>query len=366
MKRDTKIINTSIKGIITNIFLVIFKSIVGVISRSTTMVLDALNNLSDTLSSIATIIGIKLANKKPDKEHPYGHGRIEYFTTMIVALIILIAGVIALKESIDKIVHPLDPDYSFVALLVIIVGIFTKIILGTYVKRKGKEYDSDTLVAQGSDALFDAIIALSTLIGAIIFITTKINIEGYIGIIIASFIIKSSIEMFKDPINDIIGIRISDELKEKIIKEITSFKEVKGAYDLILHNYGPISLIGSVHIEIDDELTARDIHKLSKEIEKVIYEKYDIIMTIGIYASNNTSEISNSIKKTIKKLIKNYQNILEIHGLYINEQDRMISFDIIYDYKESNIDNINKEIIDKLKEIYKNYDINIIVDKDIS
>ena len=216
MKRDAKIINTSIKGIITNIVLVIFKSVVGVISRSTTMVLDALNNLSDTLSSIATIIGIKLANKKPDKEHPYGHGRIEYFTTIIVALIILVAGVVALKESIDKIVHPLDPDYSYISLMVITIGIFTKIVLGTYVKRKGKEYDSDTLVAQGNDALFDAIIALSTLIGAIIFITTKINIEGYIGIIIASFIIKSSIEMIKDPINDIIGIRISDELIKQV------------------------------------------------------------------------------------------------------------------------------------------------------
>ena len=366
MKRDAKIINTSIKGIITNIVLVIFKSVVGVISRSTTMVLDALNNLSDTLSSIATIIGIKLANKKPDKEHPYGHGRIEYFTTIIVALIILVAGVVALKESIDKIVHPLDPDYSYISLMVITIGIFTKIVLGTYVKRKGKEYDSDTLVAQGNDALFDAIIALSTLIGAIIFITTKINIEGYIGIIIASFIIKSSIEMIKDPINDIIGIRISDELKEKIIKDITKFKEVKGAYDLILHNYGPITIIGSVHIEIDDELTARDIHKLSKEIEKEIYEKYDIIMTIGIYASNNTSKISKEINKDIRRICKAYNNILQIHGLYIDEKEKIISFDIIYDFVEKNTESINNEIINKLKENYNDYTITIITDKDIS
>ena len=366
MKRDTKIINTSIKGIITNLFLVLFKSIVGIISKSTTMILDALNNLSDTLSSIATIIGIKLANKKPDKEHPYGHGRIEYFTTMIVAIIILCAGIVAVKESIDKIINPVDPEYSYISLIVIIVGIFTKIALGTYVKRKGKEYDSDTLVAQGSDALFDAIIALSTLVGAIIFLLFNLNIEGYIGIIIASFIIKSSIEMIKDPINDIIGIRISDELKDNIINEISTFKEVKGVYDLILHNYGPIYILGSVHIEIDDELTARDIHRLSKEIEKVIYEKYDIIMTIGIYASNNTSKISKSIRKDIKNVIKSYNNILQIHGLFINEEEKIISFDIIYDFEEKNPEKINNEIIDKLKKIYKDYSITIIIDKDIS
>ena len=366
MKRNKIIVWTSIKGIITNIFLVIFKMIVGLIARSTAIVLDALNNLSDVLSSVATIIGIKLSNKAPDKEHPYGHGRIEYFTTMVVAIIILVTGVTALLESISKINKPIEPDYSIYTLIIIIIAIFTKIILGTYVKKKGKDYDSDTLVASGNDAIFDSILSLSTLIGALVFMFAHLNIDGYIGLIISSFIIKSALEMFKDPLNDIIGKRINDDLKSKIINEINKYKEVKGVYDLILHNYGPLTIIGSVHIELDDDMTAKEIHTLSKKIEYAIYQKYDIIMTIGIYASNNSSPLGNKIKKDIKRIIKKYENILEVHGFYIDEKDKQVTFDLIYDFDEKNIDSINKEIIKELESHYDDYKFHIIIDKDIS
>ena len=194
----------------------------------------------------------------------------------------------------------------------------------------------------------------------------KINVDGYIGLIIASFIIKNSIEMIKKPINDIIGIRINDDIKEKLIKDISSFKEVHGVYDLILHNYGPVNILGSVHIEIDDSLTAKEIHKLSKEIERMIYKKYDIIMTIGIYASNTDSKLGKEIKKEIIKISKKYDNILQIHGFYINENDKYVSFDIIYDFEEKEVDKINNEIKNKLKEKYNDYKFTIIVDKDIS
>ena len=366
MKRNKIIILTSIKGIITNIVLVIFKMIIGLLAKSTAIVLDALNNLSDVLSSVATIIGIKLSMKAPDKEHPYGHGRIEYFTTIIVAGIVFAAGLVALRESVEKIIHPITPEYSIITIIIIVVATITKIILGTYVKQKGKENDSDTLIASGYDAIFDSVLSSSTLLAAIIFMVTKINVDGYIGLIIASFIIKNSIEMIKKPINEIIGIRINDDIKEKLIKDISSFKEVHGVYDLILHNYGPVNILGSVHIEIDDSLTAKEIHKLSKEIERMIYKKYDIIMTIGIYASNTDSKLGKEIKKEIIKISKKYDNILQIHGFYINENDKYVSFDIIYDFEEKEVDKINNEIKNKLKEKYNDYKFTIIVDKDIS
>ena len=366
MKRNEIIIKTSIKGIITNIVLVIFKMFVGLLAKSTAIILDALNNLSDVLSSVATIIGVKLSNKKPDKEHPYGHGRIEYFTTIIVSLIVFAAGAIALRESIDKIIHPNIPEYSIFTLIIIIVSIITKIVLGTYVKKKGKENDSDTLIASGNDAIFDSILSSSTLIAALIFMITKVNVDGYIGLIISSFIIKSSIEMIKNPINDIIGIRINTEMKEKLFKDIKEFKEVHGVYDLILHNYGPINVLGSVHIEVDDSMTAKEIHKLSKQIEAKIYEKYDIIMTVGIYAANTDSKLGKEIKKEIIRISKKYENIIQIHGFYISEKDKFVSFDIIYDFKEENVEKINNEIIDELKSKYKDYNFMIIVDKDIS
>ena len=365
MKRNINIIKVSIISIITNIFLVIFKVFIGMLSSSTAIVLDGLNNLSDTLSSTATIIGIKLSSKEPDKEHPYGHGRIEYFTTLVVALIVLVAGISALVEAISKIKTPITPSYNIITIIIIIIAVITKIILGTFVKRKGKKLDSDTLIAQGNDALFDSILSLSTLVAVLFYLIARINLEGYISFLIACFIIKNAIEMIKTPINDIIGIRINDDLKEKIRKDINKFEDVHGVYDLMLHNYGPFILIGSVHIEVDDNLSAKDIHKLSKDIEKKIYDKYEIILTIGIYASNNTSKIGNKTKNDILDITKKYENILEIHGLYIDEKEKHISFDLIYDYKEKNIEDINKEIIKELKVKYPDYKINIVIDKDI-
>ena len=365
MRRDVLIVNISIKSILTNLLLVLIKITTGLFTKSTAIVLDGLNNLSDMLSSTATIIGIKLSNKKPDKEHPYGHGRIEYFTTIIVAIIVLAAGVIAFAESVGKIIKPIDPLFDFVTVILIIIAIITKIGLGSYVKNRGKKINSDTLVASGNDALFDAFLSLSTLISVIIFMIFKINIEGYIGLLISIFIAKNALEMIKNPINEIIGIRINDELKKEIIKDISKFKEVHGVYDLIIHSYGPVTLIGSAHIEVNDDLTAKEVHKLSKKIEKEIYEKYDIVMTIGIYTTNNTSQMAREVKKYIIQLIKKYPTILELHGLYIDEEYKEITFDLIYDYDEQNIEKINQKIINSLKTKYKGYNFYIVVDKDI-
>ncbi len=364
MKRDKRIINTSIKGIITNIFLVMFKSVIGFLANSTAIILDALNNLSDVLSSVATIIGIKLSNKEADKEHPYGHGRIEYFTTIIVAIIILAAGVTALIESTDKIINPITPSYTVYTIIIVVAATVTKIVLGTYVKKQGKLLDSDTLIASGNDAIFDSLLSFSTLVGAIIFMIFNLNLDGYIGLVIASFIIKSSIEMIRDPINDIIGKRINDDFKIKIIKEIQSYDDVKGVFDLIVHNYGPVTIIGSVHIEIDDNMTAKEIHKLCKEIEYQLYKKYDIIMTIGIYASNDSSEDAKKIRREINKIIKGFDNIIQVHGFYIDEKEKRVIFDLIYNYKEKNIDKTNNIIKEKLKEKYSDYKYYINIDKD--
>jgi divalent metal cation (Fe/Co/Zn/Cd) transporter len=192
----------------------------------------------------------------------------------------------------------------------------------------------------------------------------NLNLDGYIGLVIASFIIKSSIEMIRDPINDIIGKRINDDFKIKIIKEIQSYDDVKGVFDLIVHNYGPVTIIGSVHIEIDDNMTAKEIHKLCKEIEYQLYKKYDIIMTIGIYASNDSSEDAKKIRREINKIIKEFDNIIQVHGFYIDEKEKRVIFDLIYNYKEKNIDKTNNIIKEKLKEKYSDYKYYINIDKD--
>ena len=366
MERDKIIINTSIKGIVVNIILVIFKAIIGLFANSIAIILDAVNNLSDALSSIITIIGTKLARKAPDKKHPYGHGRIEYFASVIIAVIVLVAGLTSFKESVLKIISPEETNYTVISLIIISVTVITKFVFGKYVKNVGDKVNSSSLKASGTDAFFDAILSFSTLVAGIISIIWNLNIEGFLGIIIAIIIIKSSIEILKETIDNMIGTRIDQNLAKNIKDTINQFDNVNGTYDLILHNYGPNDVMGSAHIEVPDEITAKDIHVLTRTIETKIYKEFGIILTLGVYASNTRSKDSLEIKKSIESIIKDYDSILQMHGFYIDDLNKTVMFDLIIDFEEKETERIKNEIINKLKEKYPKYNYSIIIDNDFS
>lgn len=363
MERNKIIVKTSILGIIVNILLVIFKGIVGIITNSIAITLDAVNNLTDAISSIITIIGTKLSLKEPDKKHPYGYGRVEYFTSVVIALIVLFAGITAFKESLNKIINPQDVNYTYISLFIIFVFVFVKFIFGRYVKNIGKKVNSSSLVASGSDAYMDSILSFTTFIGGIINFIFKINIEGYLGIVISIFIIKSSIEILRETIDSLLGVRTDSTLSHEIKKEVMKFKEVKGVYDLNIHNYGVSKIIASLHIEVDDNKTAREIHILTRKITYLIYDKFGIILTIGIYASNEDGKYG-EIKKDIVKTIKKYKTILQLHGFYVDQDT--IFFDLIFDFEENKKEKIRDEIINILKKKYPNYNYNVIIDYDIT
>lgn len=364
MERDKKIVKTSIIGIITNIVLVVFKMIVGLIANSIAIVLDAVNNLTDVLSSVITIIGTKLANKKPDKNHPYGHGRIEYFTSIIIGFIILYAGILAIKESVEKIINPGETDYSYITLIIVAVAILVKIFLGNYVKKVGQKVESRSLVASGQDALMDAIVSTTTLIAGILNIIWHITIEGYLGVLIGIFILKASYEILKESINLILGVRADGELSKKLKERINQFPEVQGTYDLNLHNYGPANTIASAHIQVRNDMTAEEIHILTRQIEYAIYAEFSIVLTLGIYAANDKGEYG-EIKKELNNIIKNYKEILQVHGFYV-DKEKNIFFDLIIDFKAEDKEKIKNEIATKLKEKYPSYKCNVIIDLDIT
>ncbi|MBQ2640457.1 MAG: cation transporter, partial [Lachnospiraceae bacterium] len=235
VSRDQVIIRTSIIGIMTNVFLAAFKAFVGIVSHSIAVTLDAVNNLSDALSSIITIVGTKLAGKRPDKKHPLGHGRVEYLSAMIVSGIVLYAGITSAVESVKKIIHPEKAEYSTVSLIIIAVAIAVKLILGKYVKTQGEKVNSGSLVASGSDATFDAILSASVLASALIFLATGISLEAWVGVVIAVFIVRSGVEMMRDTLDDILGKRADSELTVNIKRILTEEPEVRGAYDLFLY-----------------------------------------------------------------------------------------------------------------------------------
>ncbi|MBR1610399.1 MAG: cation transporter, partial [Methanobrevibacter sp.] len=362
MTRQDKIVKTSIIGIVVNLILVAFKATIGILVNSIAITLDAVNNLTDALSSIITIIGTKLAGKAPDKDHPYGYGRIEYFSSVIIAAIVLWAGITALMESWPKIFNPDVTSYTTVSLVIIAVAVVVKILLGQYVKRVGENINSQALVASGSDALFDAILSLSTLVAAIISIVWHISLEGILGVIISIVIIKASIDMLKETVDSMIGARVDSELSQKLKASICEVPGVYGAYDLSLHNYGPEDMQGSVHVELDDTLSAVEIQKITRSISAKIYEEFSIALTVGIYARNDKYE---DIRSTLEDIVKEYPEVLEIHGFIVYEDMNLATFDMIVDF-DADREAVKSKILEKVKSKHPQFDYMIVDDYDVS
>lgn len=365
--RNKSVVKTSIIGIVVNFFLATFKAIVGVLSNSIAIILDAVNNLTDVSSSVVTIIGTKLANKKPDKKHPFGHGRIEYLSAMIISVIIMYAGFSSLIEAIKKIIHPVKPNYSIYTVIIVIVAIFTKIVLGTFVKKKGETLNSTSLINSGKDALLDSIISLSTLVAIVVFVVFGISVEAYLALVISIIIIKSGFEMIREAISSILGERVDIELIRKVKKTIKSFPEVLGVYDIIFNNYGPNSYTGSVHIEIANTYTIDEVDELLRKISFKVYNDLGVILSaIGIYSINIKDKKVIKTRTKINNIIKKYEDILQMHGFYYNEIKKLIQFDLVVSFDCNDVDALYDKIYNEISKEFKEYEIIILIDNDFS
>ena len=365
--REKVIVRTSIIGIAANVVLAGFKAVVGISVNSIAVVLDAVNNLSDALSSMVTIIGTKLAAKKPDKKHPFGYGRIEYLSQLIVAAIVLYAGITAFTESAGKIFSPEKADYSAASLVIIASAIVVKLILGAYVKKKGRETNSGALVASGEDASFDAILSGSVLVCAVIYLISGIGLEPYVGIVIAVMIVKSGIEMIKDAVNEMLGARTESDFSKEIKKTVAEEDGVRGVYDLILHNYGPDRFQGSCHIEVDDTVTARELDVMTRHIMERVYREHGVIMAaVGVYAHNTGSDSTAQLQEELRRFVMSHEGVLQIHGIYVNIEDKKLSFDVIIDFAVEERREHYKKLCAEVKEKYPGYDVLITLDNDYS
>lgn len=361
MERKREIIKASIVGIIVNISLAALKALVGLFTGSIAVILDAVNNLSDVLSSVITVIGTALAGKAPDRKHPFGHGRIEYISAVIVSAMVLVAGAVSLKESVEKIIAPKDTHYNLIAFVILGVAIAAKIICGVYVRSVGRRTDSVSLIASGTDAFSDAVLTLATLAGAVVSVTMGITIDGYLGIVISLFIIKAGIDMILSTFSSIIGERTDPELSHRLKDEINSFEPVSGVYDLTLHSYGPANIIGSVHIELPDDMTVREIHKLTNEISERIDTKYGVKMTIGVYAQNSCTGETAAIRNCIMHLAESYDSVLQVHGFCSDSENKTVSFDMLVDF-DADTEKIRNEMLNNLNEKYPDYTFGIVID----
>ena len=364
--REKNIIRVSIIGIITNIFLAGFKFVVGFMAHSVAIMADAVNNASDVLSSVITIIGTKLAGRPADKSHPFGHGRAEYLTAAVISGIVLYAGIEALTESGKRIIWPVEPEYSALTLSVVVAGVIVKILLGRYVKSQGERLSSDSLKNSGSDALMDAAVSSTTLIGAIAFMFAGLNLEAWLGVFISVMIIKAGIDMFRETTSKILGEREDSELTRSIKATICETEGVYGAYDLILTNYGPDRLMGSVHIEVPDTWTAGKIDVVSREIMHRVTMKHNIILAaIGIYSHNTTSVEASEIRENVTHSAMSVKYVLQVHGFYCDTVKKEMRFDVVIDFA-ADAETVHRKVVDEVKRLYPDYTVTVLADSDFS
>ena len=365
--RDAVIVRTSVIGILANVFLAAFKAAVGLTAHSIAIVMDAVNNLSDAASSVITIVGTKLAGKEPDRKHPFGYGRIEYLSAMVISLLVLYAGVTAFVESVKKIIHPETPDYSVLSLIIVAVAVLVKILLGRYVKGVGEKVNSDSLINSGEDATLDSVISASTLLAAGIYLLFHVSLEAWLGAVIAAVIIKSGIGMLRETLSKILGERADAQLARDIKATITSHPEISGAYDLVLHNYGPDAYNGSVHIEVPDTLSADDLDKLIRKVTVDVLQKHQVLLTaVGVYSYNTKDPVAAAAREKVAQIAAENPYVIQMHGFYLDQMEKTIRFDIVVSFDAKDRKQVYREVFEKVRDAYPDYRLHIAMDTDFS
>ena len=365
--REKTIVRTSIIGIVANVFLAAFKAVIGLAANSIAIVLDAVNNISDAGSSLITIIGTKLAGREPDKKHPFGYGRIEYLSAMIISVIVLYAGVTSFTESVKQIIHPETPDYSTLSLIIVGVAVVVKIVLGRYVKSVGKKVNSDSLVNSGEDATLDSVISASTLVAAAIFLIFGVSLEAWLGAVISLVIIKSGVEMLKDTISQILGEKNDPELAREIKKTVTSFPGVHGAYDLVLNNYGPDAWNGSIHIEVPDTYSADQLDRLLRNIQTTVYKEHQVILTaIGVYSMNTKDEEVIAAQKKVREIVFAHPHVRQMHGFYLVKEPKTMRFDLVISFDAKDRRAAFAEAVADVQKAFPDYALQTAMDTDFA
>ncbi|MCF0260358.1 MAG: cation transporter, partial [Erysipelotrichaceae bacterium] len=353
--RQNVIIKTSVIGALANVGLAALNAVVGLFSHSIAAVLDGVKNLSEALLSVITIIGTKLARKAPDRKHPLGYGRVEYLSAMIISGLVLYAGITSAVESVKKIFHPTTPHYSTTFLAVIGAATVVKIVLGAYIKSQGEKVNSKALIASKSEPWLDA----SVLICALIFLATGISLEAYLGLLISAVIIKSAIGEMIETLNEILGARADKEIIRKIKSILTKEPEVRGAYDLILYNYGPEKDLASVHLELPDTMTVRQVDTLTRKVQSDVFRQTGVILAgVGVYSYNTGDCEAARIQNDVAQKVMAHDFAVEFHGFFIDTELKKMRFDVVmsFDIERQK----GKQIImDEIQAAYPDYSIYI-------
>lgn len=362
----------SIIGIIVNAVLFGVKLVVGIISGSISVTADAFNNLSDATSSVITMLGFKLASKPADEEHPFGHGRIEYLSGLIVSFMVLLVGFEFVKSSYARIVNPTPVKFEVIPFILLVLSIFTKVWLSRFNNYIGKTINSSALQASSMDALGDVFSSSGVALSLLLSKWITFPIDGYIGMIVSLFILYSGYSLIKDTLDPLLGTAPDSDLVEKITSSLLNYEHITGTHDLIIHNYGPNKFIATVHAEVPQDISIVKIHDVIDKAEKEISEKLNVVLVVHMDPINTNDEEVNYAKGEVENIITKYSMIKSLHDFrMVGEGDaKNLIFDIVVCYTQKLTDQFIEEIKSSLnrdiKNIHPHYNAIITIDRDFA
>ncbi len=357
-------------GIILNLILFATKLIIGLISNSIAIIADAFNNLSDVASSVITILGFKLASKPPDKEHPFGHGRLEYISGLIVSFIVILVGFEFIKTSFNKIIHPSKVIFSLIPFILILITIGLKLWVSKFNKTMGKAINSSALEASSTDAFTDVISSSCVALSLLLSIWIDFPVDGYIGILVSLIIIYAGYSLIKKTMNPLLGEAPDMNLVKGIQTKLLSFDYITGSHDLVLHNYGPGRCMGSIHAEVPCDISIVKIHEIIDKAEKEISEEFNLYLVIHMDPINTADKEVKASRLELLDVLKYFSIIKSIHDFRIvgEGEHKNLIFDVVIDFNpnfsEGDETHLEANINIELKKIYPNYNAVMTIDRD--
>lgn len=357
---------SSIVGIICNVLLFLIKYAMGTLSHSISIVSDAFNNLSDCAGCLVTLLGYKMASKPADKNHPFGHGRMEYLTSLIIAALIIFVGIELLKNSVGKIINPVEIRFSFAVLISLVFSIAVKLWMAVFNAELGKKINSSVLTATAKDSKSDVIATSATLIALICSLFTALPVDGVMGLLVSVFILKSGYDIVKDTVDELLGKPADPEIINHIKEYVLKNDKIIGIHDLIIHSYGPGNMIGSCHVEVKSNESFTEVHDIVDSIEREIHNNLNILMTIHMDPIEVNDMLTNKCKKLVNNIIHSIDSSLDLHDFRIvsGESHTNLIFDLVvpFECKYSN-EELKQKIDMQLSKENINYYTVIVFDK---
>lgn len=360
--REGAVVTVSALNILVNLISAAVKVVIGMAVSSIAIVSEGVNNATDSATSLITIVGTKLSAKHPTEKHPFGFGRIEYLTSLLIAVLILFTGAELMESSIKLIFDPQEMSISYVTMAIIAVSAILKLLLGTFTIKEGKRVDSSSLAALGTECRSDSVVSVITLVTALVFLVFRVNLDAYAGIIMALIVLKAGLEVLKETLSDLLGQSGEKELAQELYRIIRAEPLVLNAADMMLHNYGPDAYSGSVNVEIDHSKTVGEVYAALHELQlRIMHEKH-ITMVFGIYAVDKDHQEIRQLREQVAAFVREQEHVTSYHALYIHPNGRDIYVDLVVDYDLADWDALRREFTDYMAARYPEKHLELVIE----